>query len=102
MHISTGWRRLNDDGHKFRLHWTKGLHFLRTACVNCLIYRKVQLTPSFHFQKYEQFIHKFEMRVFEKLHAHYKQVQTKWPPSIKVYNNSESLLSILEKLVQLF
>ena len=102
MHISTGWRRLNDDGHKFRLHWPKGLHFLRTACVNCLNYRKVQLTPSFHFQKFEQFTHKFVMRAFEKLHADYKQAQTKWRHSIKVYNNSESLLSILEKLAQLF
>ena len=44
----------------------KDFIFLRTACVNCLIYRKVQLTPSFHFQIYEQFTHKFEMRAFEK------------------------------------
>ena len=55
----------------------KDFIFLRTDCVNCLIYRKVQLTPSFHFQIYEQFTHKFEMRAFEKLHADYKQLQTK-------------------------
>ena len=28
----------------------KDFIFVRTASVNCLIYRKVKLTPSFHFQ----------------------------------------------------
>ena len=71
----------------------KDFIFVRTACVNCLIYRKVQLTPCFHFQSMSSLrpIHTFEMRTFEKLQADYSRYKQSGDPrsKIKEYNNCE-------------